>query len=189
VRPGRVEIDLDGSPWRVVPDDVVVRCGLRLGLEMDRPLARDLARELRRAGALETATRALSARPLSERRLRARLQAKGVRPEDEEGTVTALSRAGLVNDSRLAAGRAAALLEKGWGNAAIIFRLAGEGIAEADVEHALAELPPEPERARELARGLPLPKAWGLLRRRGFSSETIEDALGGLDAAAADGLG
>jgi len=160
-----------------------------VGLELDRPLARELGRELRRAGALDTAARALKARPLSERRLRARLQAKGVRADAEQSTVAALARAGLVDDTRLAAGRAAFLVEKGWGDAAIVARLAGEGLGEADVEHALAAQPAERERARKLAGDLPLRKAWSLLQRRGFSPETIEDVLGALDAAGADGLG
>jgi SOS response regulatory protein OraA/RecX len=109
-----------------------------------------------------------------------------VRQDDEESAVASLARAGFVDDSRLAAGRTAALVEKGWGDAAILARLTGEGIGEAEVEHALADQPPERVRALEVAGGLPLRKAWPLLQRRGFSADTIEGAL---DAAAADGLG
>ena len=167
----------------------MVRCALHVGRAVDRSLAREIGRELRRAEALGAATRALRARPLSERRLRERLRAKGIGKGAEQGTVSALARVGLVDDSRLAAGRTAALVEKGWGDAAIIARLAEEGLSETDVGRALTEQPPESERARNLAGGLPLRKAWALLQRRGFSAEAVEDALGALDAAAADGLG
>src|SRR5213592_317507 len=141
--PGRVAVELDGRPWRTVPDDVVVRSGLRAGVELDRPLARELARELRRAKALGTATRALRARPLSEERLRQRLRARGVSGRDGETAVATLSEAGYIDDGRLARGRAAALAERGWGDAAIVERLAGEGLAAAVVEPAVAALEPE----------------------------------------------
>ncbi|HJQ73262.1 MAG TPA: hypothetical protein VJ814_00130, partial [Gaiellaceae bacterium] len=58
---GRVAVELDGKPWRVLPADVVVRAGLGVGRRLDRPTARDLARELRRARALAAATRSLAA--------------------------------------------------------------------------------------------------------------------------------
>jgi hypothetical protein len=48
---GRVEIHLDGEPWRLVPADAVVRAGLAVGRTLDRATARDLGRELRRARA------------------------------------------------------------------------------------------------------------------------------------------
>jgi SOS response regulatory protein OraA/RecX len=138
---------------------------------------------------METAARALRSRPLSERRLRARLHARGVRRDAEESAVAGLAQAGFVDDARLAVGRTAALVEKGWGDAAVIARLTGEGLGQAEVERALAKHAPEGERARRLAAGLPPRQAWGLLGRRGFSAETIEDVLGTLDVAAADGLG
>ena len=47
---------------------------------------------------------------------------------------------------------------------------------------ALSELLPEPERAAALAAGSPDPRAaWRLLARRGFSSDSIEHAVGVLD--------
>ena len=44
---GRVEIQLDGAPWRLVPADAVVRSGLSVGRALDRETARTLGRELR----------------------------------------------------------------------------------------------------------------------------------------------
>jgi regulatory protein len=172
-----------------VPDDVVVRCGLRLGLELDRPLARELARALRRVRAIGTATRALRARPLSEQRLRQRLRAHGIPEGAGDDAVATLSEAGYVDDGRLARGRAAALVERGWGNAAILARLAAEGLEPTEVEPAVKGLEPEAARATRIAFGKDPRKAWGLLQRRGFDPETIAAVLGGLDEPAPDGLG
>jgi SOS response regulatory protein OraA/RecX len=187
--PGRVAVELDGQPWRTVADAVVVRCGLRADVVLDRPLARTLARELRNERALGTAVRSLRARPLSERRLRERLQSRGVRADAEETALTTLSEAGFVDDERLARGRAAALAARGWGDAAIAARLVGEGLSESDVQAAVAALVPEPARALRLTKGGDRRKAWTLLRRRGFASETIEALLGDLDETGTDGLG
>jgi SOS response regulatory protein OraA/RecX len=185
-----VRVELDGEPWRTLPDAAVVRSGLRVGLELDRALARTLAGELRRARALDTATRTLRSRPLSEQRLRERLRSRGTRAAAERAAVTTLTEAGYVDDGRLARGRAAALAERGWGNAAIAARLAGEGLGAGDVEAALEELAPERARAERLANGSESPrKVWSLLARRGFDAETIEGVVGTLDAEAADGLG
>jgi hypothetical protein len=131
-RPGRVALEVDGSAWRVVPDDVVARCGLAPGVALERPLLRRLRRELRRAEALGAATRSLARRDLSARRLRERLDARGIRAPAAEA--------------------------------------------------ALAELLPEPERAAALAEGASDRRAaWRLLARRGFSSDSIEHAVGALD--------
>ena len=46
--PGRVAVDLDGEPWRVVPLEAVYAAGLVVGRALDRPTARALGRELRR---------------------------------------------------------------------------------------------------------------------------------------------
>jgi SOS response regulatory protein OraA/RecX len=172
-----------------MPDQVVVRCGLRAGLTVDRTLARTLAYELRHAKALAAATRALRTRPLSEQRLRDRLRDRGFPEKAERAALATLSDAGLVDDGRLAHGRARALGERGWGNAVIAFRLAGEGLPDADVHAALAELEPEAARARRVVAGHDDRKAWALLARRGFDPETIEAALGPLDETGVGELG
>jgi regulatory protein len=172
-----------------VPDAVVVRCGLRVDLPLDRPLARSLARELRRERAVDAAVRSLRARPLSERRLRERLRSRGIRSDAEDAALATLSHAGYVDDAELARGRALALAERGWGDAAIEARLESEGLSAPEVEAAIACLEPEADRAERLVLGLALRKAWGLLQRRGFDPETIESALGDLDEGEGEGLG
>src|SRR5206468_10589043 len=53
---GTVEIELDGSAWRVIPTDAVVRAGLSVGGVLDE---QRLDRELQRAEALARAALAL----------------------------------------------------------------------------------------------------------------------------------
>lgn len=181
-RPGRVALEVDGRPWRTVPDDVVVHCGLRAGLELERPLLRDLRRELRRCEALEAAVRTVSRRDVSAGRLRQRLDARGIAPQEAVAAVETLSAAGVVDDERLARSRARALAERGWGDAAVAARLEHEGLRREAVRGALDELPSERERAAELAARTPDRVAlWRLLARRGFAPEAIEDVVGPLD--------
>jgi SOS response regulatory protein OraA/RecX len=182
--PGRVALEVDGHPWRAVPDDVVVRCGLHAGLTLDRPRLRLLRTELRRAEALQAAGRALARAPLSRRRLAERLHSRGVTPAAGRDAVGTLTAAGLVDDGRLARERAHALADGGWGNLAILARLERAGFGDDDVRNALASLAPEHERAEAAAAklGRPRRRAWGALAQRGFSPEALEDALGSLDA-------
>ena len=180
-------VELNGEAWRTVPVGVVVRCSLSAGVVLDRPLVWSLARELRRERALGTAVRSLRARPMSEQRLRERLQSRGGRPDAAEAALGPRAGAGYVDDGRLARGRAAALAERGWGDAAIEARLTGEGLREPDVEAAVAELDPETDRAGAFVAGLPPQKAWAFLQRRGFDAETIESVFGGLDVSGAGG--
>jgi SOS response regulatory protein OraA/RecX len=183
-RPGRVELEVDGRPWRIVPDDVVVRCGLRAGLELERPVLRDLRRALRRSEALEAAVRTVSRRDLSTRGLRQRLDARGIPSHDAEAAVETLSSAGVVDDERLARARARGLADRGWGDSAIAARLEQEGLPSGAVTEALAELPTERERAAGLAAAASdRQAAWRLLTRRGFALESVEDVLGTLDDA------
>jgi SOS response regulatory protein OraA/RecX len=181
-RPGRVALEVDGRPWRVVPDDVVVSCGLRAGIELERPLLRDLRRALRRSEALEAAVRTVSRRDLSAGRLRQRLDARGIAAPEAEAAVETLSSAGVVDDERLALARARSIADRGWGDAAIAARLEREGLPSGPVTQAIAELPTERERAAALISGEPDRRAaWRLLGRRGFAPDTVEDVLGVLD--------
>ena len=180
---------MDGEPWRTVPDEVVIRCGLAAGVALERPLLRSLRRELRHAEGLAVAARSLRRRDLSSRRLAERLEQAGVAPSAEKSVFQALTDARVLDDTRFAAARASALAERGWGDAAIVARLEAEGIAEGDARDALAGLSPEPARARRVSSGLERSKAWPLLCRRGFDQETIEAVLGSLDEDPDGGLG
>jgi SOS response regulatory protein OraA/RecX len=176
---GRVEVELDGGPWRVVPADAVVRAGLRVGGRLDRETARTLGRELRRARALDVAARALRYRDHSRRSLEERLTRRDVRPDASEAALTALERAGLVDDARVASSRAGMLAERGYGDAAIRFELERQGLAGELVDGAVAALVPERDRARRLVerRGAD-PKTARWLAGRGFDAASVEDAIG-----------
>jgi regulatory protein len=177
---GRIRVELDGVPWRTLPAEAVVRAGLVVGCVVDRPRARTLRRELRRAEALTRATRALRSRDLPGRALDARLERAGFAEHERDAALGTLTRAGLVDDSRYARARAAALAERGRGDAAIAWELERQGVASELVDAALAELAPEAERARALADGLGrTPSTARLLARRGFGADAVESALGG----------
>jgi SOS response regulatory protein OraA/RecX len=145
---GRVEVELDGAPWRTLPADAVVRCGLLAGRELDRETARALARDLRRAKALAQAARALRHRDFSRQALAERLPAAG-----REEALDVLQRSGYLDDGRAAARRAAWLAGRGWGDEAIRLRLEQEGFSGDPVAAALADLEPEAERAKALVEG------------------------------------
>jgi len=157
---GQVEVELDGAPWRALPADVVVRGGLIVGRTLDRETARALARELRRSRALHDAVRVLRHRDLSRQALARRLTAPG-----RHDALAALERSGILDDRRAATARAAALSGRGYGDAAIRFRLEEEGFAAEDVGEAIAGLEPEQERANRLTERWRTPR-W--LAARGF---------------------
>ena len=174
---GRVRVELDARPWRTLPVDVVARAGLAYGCELDRPRARLVRRELRRSAALTRAARALRRRDLPERALDARLEQAGFRAEERAAALGTLARAGLVDDARFAHARAAALAERGRGDAAITWELERQGVSQQLVESALAALEPERERALALAARHGANAATArLLARRGFGEDAVEAA-------------
>ena len=146
---GRVDVELDGAPWRTLPADAVVRAELLVGRTLDRATARALARELRQTDALTRAARALRHRDLSRRALAERLPAWA-----REAALETLERSGYLDDGRTAARRAAALAGRGGGDEAIRFRLEQEGFDGEPLEAALGALEPEWQRAEAFrARG------------------------------------
>ena len=130
------------------------------------------------ARALEVATRALAKRDFSERGLRERLRRTGISQADEDETLRALQRAGLVDDLRFAQSRAHALAERGKGDAAIRFDLRRQGVAEDEIDTAVTSLEPERARAERVIarRGAGVATA-RLLARRGFDEDAIEAAV------------
>ncbi|TML77142.1 MAG: hypothetical protein E6G12_05430 [Actinobacteria bacterium] len=176
---GRVAVELDGRPWRVLPADVVVRAGLAVGRQLDRHTARELGREVRRARALAAATRTLAASDRSREALERRLTRAGHPAAAREGAIATLGRAGLVDDARLAVSRAELLARRGYGDAAIRADLRRRLIPAAAAADAVAALEPEVVRVRPLLEGQGATPA--LLRRlagRGFSRDTLDEVAG-----------
>jgi SOS response regulatory protein OraA/RecX len=173
---GRVAVELDGRPWRVLPTDVVVRAGLDIGRELDRARARELGRELRRAKALSAATRSLAATDRSQCALEQRLMRAGHSAAAREAALATLGSAGLLDDARLAESRAGVLARRGYGDAAIRADLRRRMVASEAAADAVAGLEPELDRVRRRLEGESVTPA--LLRRlagRGFSRDTLEE--------------
>jgi regulatory protein len=126
------------------------------------------------ADAHELALRLLRARDWSAAELARRLEERGVSADAVGTTVAALVRTGIVDDSRHARGRAAALAERGSGDTLIRHRLRELGIPAELVDEAIAELEPEDERAaRIVARRGPGSRTARYLTGKGFSEETV----------------
>ena len=146
-------------------------------------MLRRLRTELRRARAFSLAGRTLARRAVSARRLSERLERAGVAPELGNEAVTVLSDAGLVDDARLARARADTLAKRGYGDAAILDRLAAEGIDDREAREAVGRLEREAVRATALvAAAGDRASAARRLVRRGFTHDTVEDVLGPLDS-------
>jgi SOS response regulatory protein OraA/RecX len=178
-RGDRVDVELDGAPWRTVPLDVAATVGLGVGLELDRPRLRDLRRALRRSAAGARALRALRARDLASAELEARLERAGFAEPERRETVVRLERVGLVDDGRVAAARAAALAARGHGNASIRWDLECRGLPAGRIEEAVAALEPESERAARIVAERGRGGATGrLLARRGFDEDVVAAASG-----------
>lgn len=173
---GRVAIELDGRPWRVLPAEAVVRAGLAVGRRLDRQTARELAREVRRARALAQATRTLATSARSRRELEQRLARAGHSVAAREDALAALDRAELVDDARLADSRAELLARRGYGDAAIRADLRRRLIEPEAAAEAITALEPEDIRVRRVLAGQEITPA--LLRRlasRGFSRDTLNE--------------
>lgn len=136
-------------------------------------------RELGGSEALELATRALVHRDRSIAELRDRLDRRGVTPGEREEALATLERAGVVDDERFACTRAAALAERGYGNAAIAADLERRGIGAELRERALALLLPESARAKNVVeRRGGGPRTARYLVARGFDPEVVQAASG-----------
>ena len=175
LRGGRVAVALDGQPWRTLPLDAVVHAGLAVGCELDRGRARELARARRGHAAMRVAAAELRRRDLATRGLAERLERRGVAPAARTQALDALAAAGYVDDARFAETRAAALAARGYGDAAIRWRLEHEGVDPPLVTAACGALEPERERAARIvaARGMTAATA-RLLTRRGFAEDAVE---------------
>jgi regulatory protein len=127
------------------------------------------------ADATELALRALRHRNRSRHDIELRLDRAGVTPDEREAALDRLTEAGLLSDDRFAEQRAQALARRGSSDALIRHDLRRQGIEHATVEHAIAQLEPEDERASRLytERGGGA-KALRFLAGRGFAVETLE---------------
>jgi len=183
----RVEIELDGRPWRVVPAEAVFAVRLSVGREVDRTSARALGRELRRHRAQALALQALRARDHTVASLDRRLTERGAAPGVRRETLEAVQRAGFVDDHRFARDRSSLLATRGAGDDLIADDLERQGVADEEIRAALEALEPESIRAVRIigARGR-TPRTARHLAAKGFSEETLETLIADLSADAID---
>jgi len=183
----RVEVDLDGRFWRVVPVEAVYAVGLAIGCQVDRTTARALRRELRRLDARTLALRALRARDHTVASLEQRLAEKGTSPVVRSQTVGAAQRAGLVDDRRFALERSGLLASRGAGNQLIVADLERYGVPGEHVREAIGLLEPEADRAARIvaARGR-TPRTARHLAAKGYSEDTLETLVADLAAETLD---
>jgi len=181
--PGRVAVDLDGRPWRVVPLEAVYATGLSVGSALDRASARALRRELRRLEAQSVALRALRARDHTAASLGQRLAVRGTPRTVRRETLDAVQRAGLIDDQRFATSRAALLACRGAGDLLIADDLERHGVPTDAAHIAIDGLEPESARAAALIddRGRS-PRTARYLAAKGFSEATLESLVAELAA-------
>ena len=132
---------------------------------------------------IDVAARALRHRDRSRRQIDEHLARAGVEDDRRADALDALERIGYVDDIRFAAGRAASLADRGYGDEAIRELLTADGVAPEAVEDAIAALRPELERAAALIAKLGAsPRTAARLARKGFGEESVEAAAGAFAA-------
>ncbi len=126
---------------------------------------------------LEIAARALRHRDRSRRQLDERLARAGVGDIERAEALETLERVGYLDERRYAQARAAALAQRGFGDDGIRQLLAKDGLPQPESDEALADLPPERDRAAgivaRLGRG---PRTAAHLGRKGFGEDAIAAA-------------
>ena len=128
--------------------------------------------------ALDAAARALARRDRSQAGVLEVLRRKGVDEAEAVEAVETLRRLGAIDDERFAVAGAVSLADRGFGDAAIAFRLEREGVSRELAERAVSALEPETERARRLtARRGATAKTARWLASRGFAQDSVEAAI------------
>jgi regulatory protein len=175
----RVEVELDGEPWRLLPAEVVLRSGLDVAVELDRERARRVRRELRRYEAMAKAAGVVRRRDVTKTELEERLARAHVDRATRADVVERLTDVGAVDDIRFARERAQSLARRNAGDLLIRHDLSGRGIAAESVDEAIGALEPEAVRAaRVIGRRGAGPKTARYLGGKGFSEDAIESAYG-----------
>jgi SOS response regulatory protein OraA/RecX len=174
---GRVAVELDGSPWRVLPVEAAARSGLDVGVAVDRWRARQVRTELRRSEALAVAARSLRYRDHSRQSLADRLARSRVDGAAGDEALGTLERLGWLDDHRSALARATALADRDAGDLLIRTDLEQRGFERGDVAAAIEAIEAEAVRAQRI------------VARRGASSRTLRRLLAkGFAVEALEGL-
>ena len=184
---GRVAVELDGQPWRIVPLEAVFAAGLAVGGSLDRVAARAVGRELRRSAARGVgAAGAARARPhggvARATARRARHPSRGAARDGRGRAAGGTRRRPPVRDAARRAARG-----RGAGDLLIADDLERHGVPADAVRAAIDALEPEATRVEAIveARGSS-PRTARYLAARGFSEASLETIIANL---ASDALG
>jgi regulatory protein len=192
-RTERVSVQIDGEFRLALPEELVLRRGLRVGQEITERDVAELEREDLLWKAKQAALNLLSHRPRSARELEVRLSRKDFPPEVTASTIQALAGKGLIDDAAFAEGFVrdrVRLRPKGRrrliqelrvkgvdpevAEAAVGEVMAGEDVSEVELARAAAAK--WAVRRNEEAR-LARRRLYGYLARRGFSADAVRAVL------------
>ena len=121
---------------------------------------------------------ALARGDLTSTQLEQRLRKAGFEPEACEHALERAADAGYLDDARVAVERARRLAERHASDEAIRTDLTGRGLADEQIEAALAQVTPEAERAERLAARLGGgSRAARALLRKGYPEDVVERTL------------
>jgi regulatory protein len=185
----RVSVFLDGGFVFGLSRETVKALGLREGMEVDRAELDRIALEEQRAQARNYAFLLLSYKARTTAELRQRLTRKGFSPDIVAATLDRLTELKMVDDAGFARQFAEDRVSIGHkGKRRVYAELLKRGINRPEIDSALAQAPDELAAARDVAekyanRNRRLEPAvlrrrlYAFLARRGFSPETIQQAM------------
>ncbi len=185
----RLSVFVDGEYAFSLDRETIAQFRLKTGTRVDPKLLEQIVLEEQFRHCRDDAFRLLSYRARSEKELRERLDKKGYSPEVVEKVIARLRELGIVDDEKLAREYVEARIAVGHkGKFRVKQELLKKGIDREKIEAALREAPSELEAAkmvvehylpryRKLDPSTRMRRLYGLLARRGFSAETVEQVL------------
>jgi len=183
---GRILVILEDETILRMPEEVVLRFGLRPGLELEEETLSQVRRASERANTKAAAARMAGYRALSKEELRGKLMKKGASAEDAGEAADWLEEIGAIDDANYAAALARHYGDRGYGAGRVREELRRRGVDRSLWEDALQELP-EPEEAiaaflkrkgGDLSDPKEVKRLTDALLRRGFRWGDIRGALG-----------
>ena len=183
---GRILVQFEGGESLRITEEELLRFDLCTGLDIAPAVVVELRQSAARSETRRRAAEMVSARPLSKRELRKRLQRKGAAEQDAGDAADWLEEIGAVDDRAYAALLVRHYSARGYGEAKLRDELLRRGVPRALWEEALAGAPPAEQTLMKLLRAkhieLPMDekerrRLSGQLLRRGFSWQEIRAAL------------
>jgi regulatory protein len=187
--PTRLVIKVDGKVFGRLSQSIAYDMGLRIDLPWDDALAAKVQAAVAYDGAMKAALQRLNRRALSTSQLRRKLREKEHDPIAIDQAIARLEELGAIDDE--AFGQSLideTLRRKPAGPRLLRQKLMQKGLDRKLIDRLVGALEPDGDGAVELARKKmrtmndidpqkQKQRLWGLLARRGFDSDTIEQAV------------